>query len=226
MSLLKSKQNLPQSTPPLDYQPFHLIGQNWITCSRFIQSLAREKVRVFSTESALCIRQPKYWSFSFSISSYHQFPSPCYKTCPQGKSTASCRTQVTRSPNQRPKVSHAPRLLIPRECARRNTPRFMSQKFFPLTIHPQDPCQALADRSAEDTMVPRWGDGSVQGGCSRESHQHESCTAGDFFKLLQPRGCTGLWMQEFLWNLQEGAPGLEDPGPVRRDQTPESPRLL
>ena len=102
----------------------------------------------------------------------------------------------------------------------------MSQKFFPLTIHPQDPCQALADRSAEDTMVPRWGDGSVQGGCSRESHQHESCTAGDFFKLLQPRGCTGLWMQEFLWNLQEGAPGLEDPGPVRRDQTPESPRLL
>ena len=25
-------------------------------------------VRVFSNESALCIRQPKYWSFSFSIS--------------------------------------------------------------------------------------------------------------------------------------------------------------
>ena len=25
-------------------------------------------IRVFSSESALCIRQPKYWSFSFSIS--------------------------------------------------------------------------------------------------------------------------------------------------------------
>ena len=34
-------------------------------------------VRVFSNESALCIRWPKYWSFSFSISSsneYSEFP--------------------------------------------------------------------------------------------------------------------------------------------------------
>ena len=31
-------------------------------------------IRVFSNESALCIRQPKYWSFSFSISLPNQHP--------------------------------------------------------------------------------------------------------------------------------------------------------
>ena len=31
-------------------------------------------IRVFSNESALCIRWPKYWSFSFSISPSHDHP--------------------------------------------------------------------------------------------------------------------------------------------------------
>ena len=31
-------------------------------------------IRVFSNESALCIRWPKYWSFSFSISPSHEHP--------------------------------------------------------------------------------------------------------------------------------------------------------
>ena len=31
-------------------------------------------IRVFSNESALCIRWPKYWSFSFSISPYKEHP--------------------------------------------------------------------------------------------------------------------------------------------------------
>ena len=31
-------------------------------------------IRVFSTESVLCIRWPKYWSFSFSISSSNEYP--------------------------------------------------------------------------------------------------------------------------------------------------------
>ena len=31
-------------------------------------------VRVFSSESALCIRCPKYWSFSFSISPFSEHP--------------------------------------------------------------------------------------------------------------------------------------------------------
>ena len=31
-------------------------------------------IRVFSNESALCIRWPKYWSFSFSISPFNEHP--------------------------------------------------------------------------------------------------------------------------------------------------------
>ena len=31
-------------------------------------------VRVFSNESTLCMRWPKYWSFSFSISSSNEYP--------------------------------------------------------------------------------------------------------------------------------------------------------
>ena len=30
-------------------------------------------IRVFSNESALCIKWPKYWSFSFSISSSNEY---------------------------------------------------------------------------------------------------------------------------------------------------------
>ena len=32
------------------------------------------KIRVFSNESALCIRWPKYWSFSFNISPSNEYP--------------------------------------------------------------------------------------------------------------------------------------------------------
>ena len=31
-------------------------------------------VRVFSSESVICIRWPKYWSFSFSISPFNEYP--------------------------------------------------------------------------------------------------------------------------------------------------------
>ena len=33
-------------------------------------------IRVFSNESALCIRWPKCWSFSFSISPSNEYPGP------------------------------------------------------------------------------------------------------------------------------------------------------
>ena len=33
-------------------------------------------IRVFSNESLLCIRQPKYWSFSFSISPSSEYSRP------------------------------------------------------------------------------------------------------------------------------------------------------
>ena len=32
-------------------------------------------IRIFSNESALCIRWPKYWGFSFSISPSNEYPS-------------------------------------------------------------------------------------------------------------------------------------------------------
>ena len=31
------------------------------------------RLKVFSNESALCIRWPKYWSFSFSISLFNEY---------------------------------------------------------------------------------------------------------------------------------------------------------
>ena len=42
----------------------HLI----LCCPLFLQSLIFPSIRVFSNKSVLHIRQPKYWSFSFSIS--------------------------------------------------------------------------------------------------------------------------------------------------------------
>ena len=33
-------------------------------------------IRGFSSESAFCIRRPKYWSFSFSISPSNEYPGP------------------------------------------------------------------------------------------------------------------------------------------------------
>ena len=35
-------------------------------------------IRVFSSESALCIRWPKYWSFSFNISPFNEHPGLQY----------------------------------------------------------------------------------------------------------------------------------------------------
>ena len=42
----------------------HLI----LCCLLFLQSSIFPSIRVFSNEPVLCIRWPKYWSFSFSIS--------------------------------------------------------------------------------------------------------------------------------------------------------------
>ena len=42
----------------------HLI----LCCPLFLLPLLFPSIRVLSNESALCIRWPKYWSFSFSIS--------------------------------------------------------------------------------------------------------------------------------------------------------------
>ena len=46
-------------------QPFH-------PCPLLLPSIFRS-IRVFSNESVLCIRWPKYWSFSFSISLSNEY---------------------------------------------------------------------------------------------------------------------------------------------------------
>ena len=47
----------------------HLI----LCCPLLLLTSIFPSIRVFSTESALCIRQPKYWSFSFSISPFNEY---------------------------------------------------------------------------------------------------------------------------------------------------------
>ena len=47
----------------------HLI----LSCPLLLLPLIFPSIRVFSNESALCIRWPKYWSFSFSISPSNEY---------------------------------------------------------------------------------------------------------------------------------------------------------
>ena len=44
-----------------------------ICCPPFLLPSMFPSIRVFSDESALCIRWPKYWSFSFSISPSNEY---------------------------------------------------------------------------------------------------------------------------------------------------------
>ena len=44
-----------------------------ILCRPLLQPSIFPNIRVFSNESALCIRWPKYWSFSFSISPSNKY---------------------------------------------------------------------------------------------------------------------------------------------------------
>ena len=104
---------------------------------------------------------------------------------------------------------------------REETVEGLCSLLFPGKFPIPDGCQALADRCAEESVVPKWGDGSVRGGCSRESHRREGCAPGDFCKLFQPRAGSGLWMQEVSRSLQEGAPASGDCAPgYRRPDTP------
>ena len=51
-------------------QSSHLI----LCCPLFLLPLIPPRIRVFSNESALRMRWPKYWSFSFSISPSKEIP--------------------------------------------------------------------------------------------------------------------------------------------------------
>ena len=45
-----------------------MLSNHWILCNSLLLPSIFPGIRVFSSELALCIRWPRYWSFSFSIS--------------------------------------------------------------------------------------------------------------------------------------------------------------
>ena len=61
----------------------HLI----LCCPLLLLPSIFPSIRVFSNESVLCIRWPKYWSFSFSISPSNEYSEKCsqkYNILPVG----------------------------------------------------------------------------------------------------------------------------------------------
>ena len=53
-----------------------VIPSNYLNLCRFLLLLLSifPSIRVFSNESALCVRWPKYWNFSFNISPSNEYP--------------------------------------------------------------------------------------------------------------------------------------------------------
>ena len=50
-----------------------MMPSNHLTCPLLLPPSIFPTIRVFSSESVLCIRWPKYWSFSFSISPSNEY---------------------------------------------------------------------------------------------------------------------------------------------------------
>ena len=70
VSLSFISHSLPKFMSIEPVMPFnHLI----LFCPLLLLPSAFLKIRVFSSESALCIRWPNYWSFSFSISPSNEY---------------------------------------------------------------------------------------------------------------------------------------------------------
>ena len=65
---------LPESTQTHVHQASDAIQPSHPLLSPSPPALNLSSIRVFSNESALCIRWPKYWSFSFNISPSNEHP--------------------------------------------------------------------------------------------------------------------------------------------------------
>ena len=65
---------LPESTQTHVHRVSDAIQQSHPCCPLLFLCPIPPSIRVFSNESALCIRWPKYWSFSFSISLSNEHP--------------------------------------------------------------------------------------------------------------------------------------------------------
>ena len=67
--------------PPKPMSPELMMPSNrLILCRPFLLLLSIfPNIRVFSDESALLIRRPKYWSFSFNISPSNEYPGLIFR---------------------------------------------------------------------------------------------------------------------------------------------------
>ena len=64
----------PSPTPRVHPNPCPLSRWHHPTCHPLLLPSIFPSIRVFSNESALCIRWPKYWSFTFNISPSNEHP--------------------------------------------------------------------------------------------------------------------------------------------------------
>ena len=69
LSITNSQSLLKLTSIKLVLPSNHLI----LCCPLLLQPPIFSSIRVFSNESVLCIRWPKYWSFSFSISRSNEY---------------------------------------------------------------------------------------------------------------------------------------------------------
>ena len=68
-SITNSRRSIRLTSIELVMPSSHLI-----LCRPFLLPAIPPSIRVFSTESTLCMRWPKYWSFSFSSSPFNEHP--------------------------------------------------------------------------------------------------------------------------------------------------------
>ena len=64
---------LPDFTQTQAHRVGNDIQQSLLCCPPFLLLSMFHSIRVFSKESVLCIRWPKYWSFSFNISPSNEY---------------------------------------------------------------------------------------------------------------------------------------------------------
>ena len=105
---------------------------------------------------------------------------------------------------------------------REDTAECLCSWLFPRTCPIPDPCQALADRSAEDAVVPRWGEGSVRGDSSGASTGVSAADQVTFPSSSSPERALSLDAGGFM-EASGGAPGSRDGGPGHR--RPDTPGL-
>ena len=70
-----SISGLPVHHQPLEFTQTHAheVGDAILYCPLLFLPSIFPSIRVFSNESALCIKWPRYWSFSFSISPSNEY---------------------------------------------------------------------------------------------------------------------------------------------------------